>query len=106
MGNIEWERKMKSLSENVAAAILAASEGGILPPVDGQIRGWKPLSLAGWEVCLHILRQARRREHDLGEVRRHRQAGNFDAPAYLQQQAGLDSLIAFSTTSRVSPVSF
>jgi hypothetical protein len=31
---------------------------------------------------------------------------DFDVPVYLQEQAGQDSLIAFSTTSRVSPVSF
>jgi hypothetical protein len=29
----EWSGITQSLSENVAAAILAASEGGILPPV-------------------------------------------------------------------------
>jgi hypothetical protein len=44
----------KSVSENVVAAILAAGEGGILPPVSPKTRGWKPLSLAGWEARLHI----------------------------------------------------
>jgi hypothetical protein len=29
------------MSKNVAAAILAASEGGILPPVPRPKRGWK-----------------------------------------------------------------
>jgi hypothetical protein len=46
----------KNLSENVEAGFQPASEGGILPPVPGQTRGWKPLH---WQPRWLPLRQKR-----------------------------------------------
>jgi hypothetical protein len=44
----------QNVSENVAAAILAASEGGILPPVFGQNAAGSRLHWQAGKLCRHI----------------------------------------------------